>query len=186
VPAARSSDMFQRSARNKWLVPLLSVALVVSLAVNFRYRNAVEERNRAEDLWIEAFKGDRNELRGEAAKALGDLAKTSPAAANALVEGLSDPRPAVRLSALDGLEAAGPAAHAATAALLKLQNTEDNDLVRRRVGELQKILQSLPETETPLTGTLIYWGLPALVVVGLAAGIFVALRRSSRAVRKSR
>jgi hypothetical protein len=164
----------------------LGVALVLSVAVNFRSMKTVAEKNRAEELWFEAFKGDHAELRNEAGRAIGELAKTSSAAADVLIEGLSDPRPGVRLSAIEGLEAAGPAARGATTALLKIQNTDDNDLVRRKAAELQKSILALPEGEFAVLGTLVYWGLPLLVFAGVAAAVIAALRRSARTVRSSR
>jgi serine/threonine-protein kinase len=187
IPTRRSSShILDRAPRNKWFVPLLGVALVLSVAVNFRSMKTVAEKNRAEELWFEAFKGDHAELRNEAGRAIGELAKTSPAAADVLIEGLSDPRPGVRLSAIEGLEAAGPAARGATTALLKIQNTDDNDLVRRKAAELQKSILALPEGEFAVLGTLVYWGLPLLVFAGVAAAVIAALRRSARTVRSSR
>ena len=112
IPTRRSSHILDRASRNKWSrSPLLSGGGIGPLRVgslNVHSMNTVAGKNRAEELWFEAFKGDHAELRNEAARALGDLAKTSPAAANLLIEGLGDSRPGVRLSALDGLEAAGP------------------------------------------------------------------------------
>ena len=186
IPTRRSSHILDRSRRNKWLVPLLSMALVLSVAVNFRSMKTVAEKDRAEELWFEAFKGDHVELRNEAARALGDLAKTSPAATDVLIEGLADPRPGVRLSAIDGLEAAGRAARGATTALLKIQNTDDNDLVRRKAAELQKSIQAMPEGEVDVLGTLVYWGLPLLVVAGVATAVITAIRRSAHTVRSGR
>ena len=186
VPTGRAAEILEKSRRNKWLVPLLSVALVVSVAANLRSIDTAAEKNRAEELWFEAFKSDHAELRTEAARALGDMAKTSPAAVDVLVEGLSDPRPAVRLSAIDGLAAAGPAGRAATTPLMRLQNTDDNDFVRRRAGELLASMQGKSVGTLSKTGSLIYWGLGIVVVAGIALAAFLVLRRSERTVRSSR
>ena len=139
-----AAEALERSTRNKWLMPLICRRFGLSVALNFRSLETVQ-KNRAEELWFEAFKSDNAELRTDAAGRSGELAQTSPAAADTLVAALSDPRPAVRSSALDGLENSGPAARAATTALMRIQNTDDNDMVRRRAVELLKTIQASPE-----------------------------------------
>jgi hypothetical protein len=181
-----AADALDRSTRNKWLMPLVCVALGLSVALNFRAMNTVSQKNRAEELWFEAFKSDNAALRTEAARAIGEMAKTSPAAADTLVSALSDPRPAMRLSAIDGLELAGPAARSATTALMRVQNTDDNDLVRRKAVDVLKRIQGTSEGASAGIGTFLYWGLAIVVGAGIAVVAFVTLRKPQRTVRTSR
>jgi serine/threonine protein kinase len=186
VPPTRMASDLQKSARGKWVMPLVWVALLLSVIVNFKLLATKDENSRAQDLWIEAFKGDRQDLRTDAARALGELAKTSPRAEEALVSGLSDPRPSVRLSAIEGLAIAGPAAHSATTALMKIQNSDENDLVRRRAVELLKDLQGSPQGASASIGSFVFWVLAIVVGAGIAFAAFVMLRKSARPVRTSR
>jgi eukaryotic-like serine/threonine-protein kinase len=186
VPPRMVAEALQKSTRNKWLVPLLGLALILSVALNFRSMDTTIQKNRAEELWFEAFKSDRSELRIEAARALGEMAKTSPTAADALVGGLSDPRPAVRLSAIEGLEIAGPAARSAASPLMRIKNTDDNDFVRRRAGDLLANIQNSSGGMSLSIGALVFWALAILAVAGGAFAAFQALRNSTRAVRSSR
>jgi eukaryotic-like serine/threonine-protein kinase len=186
VPGRLAADALEKSTRNKWVMPLVCIALALSLALNFKSMATVSENERAEQLWIEAFKSDHAELRTDAARALGELARTSPRAAQALVDGLSDSRAPVRLSALEGLEQAGPAIHSATSPLMRMQNTDDNDVVRRRAIDLLKTVQASPESGSSVVFSVLYWGLGILAVVGIAVAAFIALRKPARAVRSSR
>jgi eukaryotic-like serine/threonine-protein kinase len=187
VPPGRlGAEAVEKSARSKWLVPLVCVALGLSVALNIRSMDSSVQNTRAEDLWFEAFKSDNPDLRKAAARAIGEMARTSPAAADRLVKALSDPQPRVRLSALEGLENAGPAARSATSALLKIENTDENDLVRRGAGELLKAIQRGPERASAGIGRFVYWTLAILIGAGIALIAFVTLRKPARAARSSR
>jgi serine/threonine-protein kinase len=186
VPTRGAADALQKSARNRWVMPLICVALALSVLLNFRSMDTAIQKNRAEELWFEAFKSDQHDLRSQAARALGELARTSPAAADALVSGLNDPRPSARLSAIEGLEVAGPAARSATSALMKVQNTDDNDLVRRRAVDLLKTLQGNSESASTGMGTIVYWIVAIVIVAGIAGVAFVMLRKPAGTVRTSR
>jgi eukaryotic-like serine/threonine-protein kinase len=186
VPGRLAADVLERSSRNKWLMPLLCVALGLSVALNFRAMDTAAQKTRAEELWFEAFKSNHAELRNEAARALGEMAKTSPAAADKLVAALSDSQPGVRLSAIEGLENAGSGARSATTALMKIQNNEDNDMVRRKAVDLLKTIQATPVGITERIGKVVYWGLALLIAGGAVFVAFVALRKPERTVRSSR
>jgi serine/threonine-protein kinase len=183
VPGRLAVESLEKSTRNKWFLPLLCVALGLSVALNFK---SMAQKNRAEDLWVEAFKSDHAELRTDAARALGEMAKESPAALDTLVSALSDPQPRVRMSAIDGLEIAGPAARSATSALMKVQNTDDNDIVRRRAVDLLKTIQATPGGVSDWIGKAVSWGLVLLIAAGIAYGAFVMLRKPVRTLRSSR
>ncbi len=186
VVPPRAAEMLERSTRNKWLMPLLCISLALSVAVNFHTIETANETRRAEELWFEAFKSDNAELRNHAARALGEMARTSPDAADTLVAGLSDSRPGVRLSALEGLEQAGPAAHAALTPLMRIKNTDDNDMVRRRAIDLLATVQATPEGMSAKFGRFFYWVLGILVTAGALYFAFTALRKQIRVVRSSR
>jgi serine/threonine-protein kinase len=186
VPGRLAADAVEKSARSKWLVPLVCVALGLSVAWNIRSMDRSVQNTRAEDLWFEAFKSSDPQLRTAAARAIGEMARTSPAAADTLVKALSDPQPGVRLSALDGLENAGPAARSATSALMKVENTDENDRVRRRAADLLKAIQSGPEAASTGIGRFVYWTLAILIGAGIGLFAFVTLRKPARAARSSR
>lgn len=186
IPGRLAAEALERSNRQKWVMPLVCVALALSVALNFRSIDTTTEKDRAEDLWFEALKSDRPELRSEAAKAMGELAKTSPAVADKLVASLADPRPGVRLSAIEGLEAAGPAARPATTALMRMQNTDDNDFVRRKAVDVLKTIQATPEGVSARIGSVLYWGLAILIAAGIGFVAFVTLRKPARTVRSGR
>jgi hypothetical protein len=181
-----AAEALERSTRNKWLIPLICVALGLSVALNFRSLDSTVQKNRAEELWFEALKSDHTELRNEAARAIGEIARTSPAAADKLVEALADPKPGVRLGALEGLENSGPAARSATTALMRVQNNDDNDFVRRKATELLKTIQGSPEGVSASIGTFLSWSIAIAIGVGIAAVAFFTLRKPSRTVRTSR
>jgi serine/threonine protein kinase len=183
VPGRLAVDSLQKSTRNKWFLPMLCVALGLSVALNFK---SMAQKNRAEELWFEAFKSDNAALRTDAARALGEMAKESPAAVDTLVSALSDPRPGVRMGAIDGLETAGPAARSATTALMKVQNTDDNDMVRRRAVDLLKTIQATPAGVSDWIGKAVSWVLVLLIAAGIAYGAFVMLRKPLRTLRSSR
>jgi serine/threonine-protein kinase len=178
-------DVLERSTRNKWLIPLVCVALGLSVAMNLRSLDRKVQNNRAEELWFDAFK-NHPELRSQAALAIGELARTSPAAADKLVNALSDSQPGVRLSAIEGLQNSGPAARAATTALMKIQNTDENDMVRRRAVDLLKTIQASPEGASTGVGTFLSWILAIVVGAGIALFAFFTLRKPARTVRTSR
>ncbi|HET6327590.1 MAG TPA: protein kinase [Planctomycetaceae bacterium] len=186
VSGRLAAEALERSNRQKWVMPLLCVALALSVALNFRSIDTTTQKNRAEDLWFEAFKSDRPELRSEAAKAMGELAKTSPTVADKLVASLADSRPTVRLSAIEALETAGPAARSATTALMRIQNSDENDFVRRKAVDLLKVIQATPEGASDRIGRALYWGLAILIAAGIGFVAFVTLRKPARAARSSR
>jgi len=186
LPARLATEALEKSTRNKWLIPLVCVALGLSVALNFRAMDSSARSNRAEELWFEAFKSDHDQLRSEAARAIGEMARTSPSAADRLVAALSDSRPGVRLSAIEGLENAGPAARSATSALIRIQNTDDNEMVRRRAVDLLKTLHSGSEGVGASIARFVYWTLAIVVGAGAAIVAFVALRKPARTVRSSR
>ncbi len=156
------------------------------MAVNFRTIETANEKRRAEELWFEAFENDNPQLRTAAARALGEMARTSPAATERLVAGLSDQKPGVRLAAIEGLEQAGPAARAARTPLMRIQNTDDNDMVRRRAIDLLATVQATPEGMSAKFGRLFYWVVGILIAAGALYFAFTTLRKQARVVRSSR
>jgi serine/threonine-protein kinase len=183
VVPARAAEALQKSARNRWVIPLICIALALSVALNFRSMDTSIQKNRAEELWFKAFDSDNPQLRNEAARALGEMARSSPAAADKLVVALSSLQPGVRLSAIEGLENAGPAARSATSALIKIQNNDDNEFVRRKASDLLKMLQANSEAASTGIGTVLYWLLAIVIVAGV---VFLTLRKSAGTVRTSR
>jgi eukaryotic-like serine/threonine-protein kinase len=170
--------------QRKWLVPGLIAILCLSLAWNVRSFRVSSERQRSEDLWIEAFRSGKPELRAEAAKALGTLARTSPTALAALVSGLDDKPASARISAIEGLELSGAAGRSAVPDLLRVQRTDDSVNVQEKATFVARKIQESPD-ESSHGGSLLYWIL-ALVVVAGAVVAFFSLRSDEKSPRNSR
>jgi serine/threonine-protein kinase len=170
VPAAPRPAAEDAMPGGKWLVPLLGVLLFISVAWNIRSLALLAPSNPAEDLWIKAFQSGRPDLRGEAAQALGEIARDSPTAAQALTLALKDSNPTVRTAAIEGLTVAGGAARGASTELLRLQKSDENEQVRIKAGEALKTIQDSSEDE-PGGSPIVFW----IVVFALAGGIAGAM-----------
>jgi eukaryotic-like serine/threonine-protein kinase len=175
--------VMERPVVKKWLVPVLGALLCLSLAFNIRSLGSSFGGSQAEKLWAEALTSDQSSLRDSAAKALGQLAQSSPTAVNALVSALGDVRGPVRASAVDGLTTAGPAARQALPELIRLANTDDNELVRRRAFELTRTFQG--ETGGTPIRSIIVWILGIVFVAGIVV-VFVMTRNTHRVPKHSR
>ena len=78
-----------------------------------------------------------------------------------------------RASAVDGLALAGPAAHQALPELIRLENTDDNEQVRRKAFELTTTFQG-EKGGSPIRSTLV-WTLGIVFVVGIVV-VFLMTR----------
>jgi eukaryotic-like serine/threonine-protein kinase len=175
--------VMERPVVKTWLAPILGALLCLSLAFNIRSVGSSFGGPQAEKLWAEALTSDQSSLREGAAKALGQLAPNSPAAVDALVSALSDVRAPVRSAAVDGLTAAGPAARQALPELIRLQNTDDNELVRRKAFELTRTFQG-DAGGTPIR-SIIVWIL-GIVFVAAIVVVFMMTRNAQRVPKHSR
>jgi eukaryotic-like serine/threonine-protein kinase len=175
-------SLMERPVVKKWLVPVLAGLLCLSLAFNVRSLGT-SSGSKAETLWAEALKSDQPGPRDAAARALGELAHDSPAAVDALVAGLSDVRPPVRAAAVDGLAAAGPAARQALPELIRLENTDDSELVRRKAFELTRNYKG-ESSGTPIRSA-IGWTVGILFVAGIIL-VFFMTRGAERSPKHSR
>jgi eukaryotic-like serine/threonine-protein kinase len=175
-------SIMERPLVKKWLAPMLAALLCLSLAFNVRSLGT-SSASRAEKLWAEALASDQPGLRDGAAKALGELARSSPSAVDALMAALGDVRAPVRASAVDGLAMAGPAAHQALPDLIRLQNTDDSEQVRRKAIELTATFQG-EKGGTPIRSTVV-WTLGIVFVVGIVV-VFLMTRSAERAPKHSR
>lgn len=178
-----SRSIMQRPVVKKWLAPVLAALLCLSLAFNVRSLGTPSGQSRAETLWAEALKSDQPGLRDAAARNLGELGHSSPTAIDALVAALGDVRAPVRAAAVDGLIIAGPAARQALPDLIRLENTDDSELVRRKAFELTRNYQG-ESAGTPVRSTLV-WGLGIVFVVGIVV-VFFMTRGAERAPKHSR
>ena len=88
---------------------------------------------------IEALKDDDNEVRRNAASALGRIGPAAEAAVPALIEALKDDDNEVRRNAAFALGRIGPAAEAAVPALIEALKDEDSDVQRRAAFALGRI-----------------------------------------------
>jgi eukaryotic-like serine/threonine-protein kinase len=176
-------SIMERPLVKKWLAPVLAALLCLSLAFNIRSLGTSSNTSRAEKLWAEALTSDQSGLRDGAAKALGELARSSPSAVDALMAALGDVRAPVRASAIEGLAIAGPAAHQAMPDLIRLQNTDDNEQVRRKASALTTTFQG-EKGGTPIRSTVV-WTLGIVFVVGIVV-VFFMTRSAERAPKHSR
>jgi eukaryotic-like serine/threonine-protein kinase len=168
----------------KWLIPVLAAVLCLSLAWNLRSLGTSLGGSRAEELWVQALRSDQSGLREGAAKSLGELARSSPTAANALISALSDIRPTVRMSAIDGLLAAGSVSRQALPELIHLQNHDENEGVRRKAAEAAQAIQG--EQRGIMEGhSSFVWVLAALFIAGIIV-VFLMTRGTQRVPRHSR
>jgi len=182
--AVKVGRVVDRASIKKWLAPALAALLCLSLAWNIRLLGSYAAQNRAEQLWARALLDDRPDLSEGAAKALGELAGTSPAAVAALTSALSDQRAPVRSHAIDALLAAGSAGRSALPELIRMQNSDENELVRRKATEaVRRIHDSAGGTSgdhSPLV-----WGLAILFALGIVIAVLMT-RGPLRASRQSR
>jgi len=174
----------ERPVVKKWLAPVLGALLCLSLAWNIRSLGSSLGQSRAEELWAQALLSDQSNLREGAAKALGELARTSPTAVNDLVSALSDVRAPVRSSAIDGLTAAASAGRNALPELIHMQNNDESELVRRKAFEATRAIQGTAESASGGHSAFI-WILAILFVVGIVV-VFLMTRGAERAPRHSR
>jgi serine/threonine-protein kinase len=176
-------SIMERPLVKKWLAPVLAALLCLSLAFNFRSLGTSFGQGRAERLWTDALASDQPALRAGAAKALGELARSSPSAVDALVAALGDVRAPVRACAVEGLTLAGPAAHQALPELIRLQNTDESELVRRKAIELTATFQG-EKGGSPIR-SMVVWTLGIVFVVGIVV-VFFMTRGAQRAPKHSR
>jgi len=176
-------SIMERPLVKKWLAPVLAALLCLSLAFNVRSLGTSSSTSRAEKLWAEALASEQPGLRDGAAKALGELARSSPSAVDALMTALGDARAPVRASAVDGLALAGPAAHQALPELIRLENTDDSEQVRRKALELAATFQG-EKGGSPIRSTLV-WTLGIVFVVGIVV-VFLMTRSAERVPKHSR
>ena len=177
------STVMDSGVVKKWLAPVLGALLCLSLAWNIRSLGSLGP-NRAEELWANAIVADQPELRAAASKALGELARTSPRACQALISALSDSRALVRASAIDGLMAAGSAGRPALPELIHVQNHDESELVRRKASEATLALEKVAESSTS-GHSFFVWLLAIVFLVGLVA-VFLMTRGTQHAPRHSR
>ena len=181
--AVTVGNVLDRPVVKKWLAPALAALLCLSVAWNIRLLGSYAGQNRAEKLWARALLADPTESREQAAKALGELAETSPAAVDALTSALSDQRAPVRSSAIDGLMAAGSAGRSALPDLIRMQNSDDSDLVRRKAIEAVRRIREAGGTSGGHSAFV--WILAILFVVGIVI-VFLMTRGAQRVPRQSR
>jgi serine/threonine protein kinase len=181
--ATASRKFMDRAVVKRWLVPVLGALLCLSLAWNIRSLGSSLGQNRSEKLWVEALASDQPVLREGAAKALGELARSSPSAADALVAALADVHAPVRASAIDGLEIARSAGRQALPELIRLQNNDESELVRRKAAEATRTIQAQPAGVA--ARSFVVWTLGVLFVAGIII-VFLKTRGAERAPRHSR
>jgi serine/threonine-protein kinase len=180
---AKFGAFIERPAVKKWLAPALGALLCLSLAWNVRSLGFSFGQSRAEKLWAAALLSDQSALRDGASKALGELAQTSPSAADALVSALSDSRAPVRSSAIDGLASAGAAARQALPELIHMQNNDESEIVRRRAAEVTRTIQGAGAG--PSVRSTVVWAVAILFIAGIVA-VFFMTRGAERAPKHSR
>jgi serine/threonine-protein kinase len=140
---------------------LLAAGMLLVWALWLHRQNSTLAR--AERLWIEAYRSDSREVQTAAAQALGELG--TPAAVDALLEGLETRERPVRRAAAAALGETGAAGSSALPKLRRLQQQDEFPEVRTSAGESVKALQNAGGG-----GAFWFYTLLLLILAGSAGG----------------
>jgi hypothetical protein len=184
MPAGSPSAVPEETSGSwNWLLPVVILLLLISVIGNLRWMSAASVANPAEDLWIAAFKDGTPEMKRKGAGALAQIGQASSKSIQALADGLADSSLANRELAIDALTQAGAAAKPALADLIRVQNRDENELLRRRAAEAVAAIRDAPRGRT--AGRSLLWMIAGMVVVGLGWGAWM-LRREVPMPKKGR
>ena len=156
-----------------WTVLFGLLAVALGLYAN-SMRNANRELQKAEALWIEEFKTNKQNARPAAAVALGKLSKTSDRAYETLSEGIESPDPAIRAWAVAGLAESGGRAKPLLPKLISMQKSDDSSLVRARVNSA---LSRIRGGEAPSESSWFGWMIALAVLCAIGAAGYIVYRR---------
>ncbi len=171
-----SDDSGQRSVETSkfergWLVPVCISVVLLSLVWFLWSLVPKNSNNKAEELWIRAYKGNNAALSIEAARALGELVPSSSTALSTLREGLDDRRPEIRLETVRALGNAGASAEPAIPELVKLQRGDDTGELGFEAG---KSLEAIRRSRDSHSSWTVYIGI--LVTMLVLSGLFFLSR----------
>ncbi len=148
------SDITPRTGYGSWLLSALVACLVVMIFLlgwNLYSVGGTGSSGRAGELWIEALKDPRPEVRRRAAEVLGEVGATTEGSIDALKSGISDTDRGVRLACVQALGELGGAAKHSLIELDKAKNDSDGYVSReageayKKVSEAEEISSGLPE-----------------------------------------
>jgi len=189
VPAAQQprtdTDTIRRRARihrelfssrfPRWLTLGLLLLVIVLTVGTVHLVNKNRRLQRAEDLWIQAYKSGEWEARQQAAAALGKLASDSDRALETLEQGLDTDDPRIRAATVQALGDAGAPARGLVPRFINLQKTDNDRRVRLAAVEaLNKIRRA--EQEKTSSG----WMPTLLLLLAVAGGMILLWRRAVR------
>jgi eukaryotic-like serine/threonine-protein kinase len=144
----------------------LAVVTVISLAWAFMLLSSSSRQGEARELWISSYRksGNSIEIRENAAKALGRLARHDSGIVTILKDGLADSDPRMQAASAKALGEAGGNAQSAVSALMALQRKNENPIVRPAVIQAISQIGSDPAPSSSwkyVTGM----GLAAVIIV---------------------
>lgn len=160
------------SVEQGWLLPFL-IGAVLLMSVWFAWSwLGSRGANRAEELWVQTFRGSNPSMTAEASKALTELGETSPTAVKALVESLDDKRPFIREESARALGSIGAQAESATASLGRVQKNDESGEVRYAAGKALELIRSARDERSHWS---VYAGVGFTILV--LSGLFFLSRR---------
>ncbi|MGE3314108.1 MAG: protein kinase [Planctomycetaceae bacterium] len=171
MPAQRTVPK-PSSVEQGWLLPFLIGAVLLMFAWMAWTWLRPAAANRAEELWVQAFRGANPSLTAEASKVLTELGETSPTAVKALIEGLEDKRPFIREESARALGKIGAQAQSATTSLGRVQKNDESGEVRYEAGKALELIRAARDERSYLS---VYFGIGFTVLV--LSGLFALSRR---------
>lgn len=149
------SGVTQRRNYNSWLLYGLVLSMTIMtfmLSWNLYVLRGTQSSGRAGELWVEALKDPRPEVRKIAAESLGEIGATSEGSVDALIKGISDPNPEIRRSAVRALGSIGAQAKHSKFDLEQAHKADKDPVVRREakaaietILNAEEVGSSLPE-----------------------------------------
>ncbi len=163
------ADIPARSSNS--MVPVVTAVAAVLAMWLISFFNPLTPSASAEQLWIDAFRtGQSEEIRVEAATALGELSPTSEDAVTALLTALeqidTEPTP-IRVAIVDAIGESGYAVRGETGALRKLQKADPEESVRTHAADAITKISAAEEPGRP-------WTYYARWLIALTAGGVIA------------
>ncbi len=156
-----------QSGSPAWVTIILAVALCASLLMNLKNRPTATEI-KSEKLWINAVNNPLPEVRVQAASALGEISIHSPESVSALMDGLNDAEPAVRLAMVNGLGKSGYNGKPAIATLVKVHKHDTDASIRDAAEKSLVLIKAAKYNSFPWLGTFI----ATLLLAGTTLGVW--------------
>lgn len=151
-----------------WMVVTASTLLILSVLLNVHQWNARRHEALWRSAWATAASSDNGAVREAAARTIGRLMPYRDTDSEVLQRMLQDQLPEVRVAALEGVSEAGRDARSLYPMLLRIQNADDDPLVR---GAAESAMDAVQTDDTvtgfPWIGAFVFLLLGGTLVAGL-------------------